>query len=332
MNIQLHKQARTTPAIRKEIQESSLSERALAEKYSISRATVRKWKQRNSVVDKSNRPHAIHTALSPLEERIAILLRTTLLLPLDDLLLVIYVLFNSSISRSALNRCLRRYDVSNLRECGTGADNGPGDVVLFHFSLSSLIQKTLKRILYVAVEPDSRWVYCELRNTGNSAGFLKNLIKTAPFSISTVQTELSEEVVDHSYSTAPTLENHLFSQLCRLHNISHHAINRQLVHEQEQHIFSDIADYVPRWSLHRIKGTIEEYCRFYNNSIPLNVLNHQTPQQTIMRRDNSPVIKNNQTGSLQPLHSHDDAELFMLREENRRLRLENALKLRLPLG
>jgi len=328
MEIHLHKQARTTPAIRKEIQESSLSERVLAEKYNISRATVRKWKQRDSVVDKSNRPHAIHAAFSPLEERIAVLLRTTLLLPLDDLLLVIHVLFNPSISRSALNRCLRRNDVSTLRECRARGDDGPGSIVLFHFFLSSLIKTPLKRALYIAVEQESRWAYCELRNIGTSAGFLKNLIKTAPFAISTVQTAQSHEFVDCSCSIASILGSHPFSQLCRLHNISHQLINTHPLHEQGQHNLCKPAECVSGWSLHHIKDTLEEYCRFYNNSIPLNILGHQTPRQTLMRRDNCPVMADNYGGSLPPLHAHDDAELFMLREENRRLRLENALKLR----
>ncbi len=48
--IVLHKNARTTPAIRREIQQSKLSERALARKYGLNRATGasgkggRRWK------------------------------------------------------------------------------------------------------------------------------------------------------------------------------------------------------------------------------------------------------------------------------------------------
>ena len=45
MEIRLHKNATTTPALRKAIQNSNLSERKLAQKYGISRATVRKWKK-----------------------------------------------------------------------------------------------------------------------------------------------------------------------------------------------------------------------------------------------------------------------------------------------
>ena len=81
--IALHKNAHTTPAIRKEIQQSNLSERALARKYGINRATVRKWKKRDSLDDLPTTLKTIHATMNPEEELIAVELRTTLMLPLD---------------------------------------------------------------------------------------------------------------------------------------------------------------------------------------------------------------------------------------------------------
>jgi len=57
MIVNLHKKARTTPEIRREIQASTLSERELARTYGVSRPTIRKWKQREEVFDRSHRPH-----------------------------------------------------------------------------------------------------------------------------------------------------------------------------------------------------------------------------------------------------------------------------------
>ncbi len=51
MNLNLHKNARTTAAIRQELRESAQLLRALALGYNLSRATVRKWRQRDSVHD-----------------------------------------------------------------------------------------------------------------------------------------------------------------------------------------------------------------------------------------------------------------------------------------
>jgi len=57
MNIQLHKNARTPPAIRLELQSQpgSVSDRELAEAYHLNRHTVAKWRQRKGVEDASHR-------------------------------------------------------------------------------------------------------------------------------------------------------------------------------------------------------------------------------------------------------------------------------------
>jgi hypothetical protein len=89
MNLNLHKNARTTPAIRQELRESTQSERELAREYQLNRATVRKWRRRDVTgQDASHRPHRLHTTLTPAQELVVIELRKTLLLPLDDLLAV----------------------------------------------------------------------------------------------------------------------------------------------------------------------------------------------------------------------------------------------------
>ena len=115
MNIRLHQQARTTPAIRREIQSSSLSERALARLYNTTRSTIRKWRKRDDVADASHRPHQLQTTLTLAQESIVVYLRTALQLPLDDLLTVTREFLNPAVSRSGLDRCLRRHGVSNLK-------------------------------------------------------------------------------------------------------------------------------------------------------------------------------------------------------------------------
>ena len=120
-----HKNATTTPAIRREIQKSNLSERELAKKYGISRLTVRRWKKRDSVEDRSHRTHNMRTTFTPAQEVVVVELRKTLLLPLDDLLVVVRQFINPKVSRSGLDRCLRRHGVSNLRKLMPDAEKVP---------------------------------------------------------------------------------------------------------------------------------------------------------------------------------------------------------------
>lgn len=88
MQISLHKNARTTPAVRAEIAASSESARVLAQRHGITEQTVYKWKKRDSVHDRSHTAHHLQTQLTPAQEIVVVHLRRALLLPLDDLLAV----------------------------------------------------------------------------------------------------------------------------------------------------------------------------------------------------------------------------------------------------
>ena len=54
-------------------------------------------------------PHRLQTTLTPAQEAVAVVLRQALLLPLDDLLSVVREFLNPNVSRSGLDRCLRRH-------------------------------------------------------------------------------------------------------------------------------------------------------------------------------------------------------------------------------
>ena len=80
---QLHPLARTTPRTRAEIKASSAPLTVLAQRYSMTEGTARKWKHREDSQDRSHRPHKLSTTLHPAQELLAAELRCTLLLPLD---------------------------------------------------------------------------------------------------------------------------------------------------------------------------------------------------------------------------------------------------------
>ena len=116
MLIHLHKQATTTPKVRAAIQESDEAGTVLAERFGVTPQTIYKWRKRDSVADRSHTPHRLQTTLTPAQEAVAVALRKTLLVSLDDLLAVVREFLNPDVSRSGLDRCLRRHGVGNLRE------------------------------------------------------------------------------------------------------------------------------------------------------------------------------------------------------------------------
>ena len=116
MLISLHKQATTTPKVRAAIQKSEEPAWVLADRFGTTEQTIYKWRHRESVQDRSHTPHRLQTTLTPAQEAVSVSLRTSLLLPLDDLLAVVREFLNPNASRSGLDRCLRRHGVSNLRD------------------------------------------------------------------------------------------------------------------------------------------------------------------------------------------------------------------------
>ena len=78
----LHGSARTTPAVRREIQNSKESIVKLAKRFNISPNTVLKWRSRSSVSDKKSGPREkFNTKLTQVEQALIIALRQKTQLP-----------------------------------------------------------------------------------------------------------------------------------------------------------------------------------------------------------------------------------------------------------
>ena len=71
-------------------------------------------KTRDEFTDKSHRPHRLQTKLSEHQEMLVVELRKLLLLPLDDLLVIVREFIHPEATRSGIHRTLRRHGVSNL--------------------------------------------------------------------------------------------------------------------------------------------------------------------------------------------------------------------------
>ena len=110
----LHGSATTTEAIRRAIQHSQESLRALAKRHGVNPKTVAKWRKRSSVADRRTGPKDPRsTVLSPEDEAIVVAFRRHTLLPLDDCLYALQATL-PHLTRSSLHRCLQRHGISRL--------------------------------------------------------------------------------------------------------------------------------------------------------------------------------------------------------------------------
>lgn len=298
MRIRLHKNARTTPAVRQEIHQSPLSERALAKKHGVSRTTARKWKRRDSVEDASHRPHTLHTTLTPTQETIVVYLRQSLLLPLDDLLAVAREFLHPAVSRSGLDRCLRRHGVGSLKALLPPPEKAPikpfkaYEPGFLHVDVKYLpaIEGEPRRYLFVAIDRATRWVYIALtanRTAQSAKAFLKAVIQAAPFRIQKCLTDNGSEFTDRFLARAKQPSgNHRFDQLCAEQAIEHRLIpprhpqtngmverfNGRIADVLQTHRFDSTAD---------LETTLHRYVALYNQHIPQRALGHLTPVQAL---------------------------------------------------
>ena len=298
---QVHPLARTTPRTRAEIKASTASAAVLAERYNITVATARKWKGRDDVQDRSHRPHRLSTTLTPAQEVLAVELRRTLLLPLDDLLAVVREFINPHVSRSGLDRCLRRHGVSDLKSlqpevegeikpAKTFKDYEPGFVHVDIKYLPQMPDETSRRYLFVAIDRATRWVWLRIygdQSEASSSDFLRRLARVAPMKISRVLTDNGSQFTDRFTSkTATPTGGHVFDRTCAALAIEHrlcpprHPQTNGLVERFNGRI-ADLLRQTRFTSAAELETTLQHYLATYNHCIPQHALNHQSPVQAL---------------------------------------------------
>lgn len=304
MHIALHANARTTPKIREELRRApaSVSNAALAREYGLHPATVKKWRGRECVEDASHRPQKLSTTLSEAQEAIVVALREMLLLPLDDLLVLTREFIHPQASRSALDRCLRRHGLSNLKALvreQEGAQEGsersykpfkayePGYVHVDVKYLPQMADERARKYLFVAIDRATRWVYLEVRASKSAKaaeGFLKGLLAKAPFRVRTVLTDNGKEFTDRFCATGERQPTgaHPFDALCTDQAIDHRLTRPRRPQtngmvERFNGRISEILTSTRFDSAQDLRQTLMNYMRVYNHHIPQKALGHISP-------------------------------------------------------
>src|SRR5688572_19257793 len=192
----LHGSATTTEAIRRAIQHSQESLRALARRYGVNQKTVAKWRQRSSVADQRTGPKDPRsTVLSREDEAIVVAFRRHTLLPLDDCLYALQATI-PQLTRSSLHRCLQRHGISRLPEVEgykqTKRKFKAYPIGYFHIDIAEVRTEQGRLYLLVAIDRTSKFAFVELHQkvTTRVAGdFLRHLVAAVPYKVHTVLTD-----------------------------------------------------------------------------------------------------------------------------------------------
>ena len=227
----LHGSATTTEAVRRAIQHSQESLRALATRYGINQKTVAKWKRRTSVADVPTGPKdPKSTVLTIEEEAIVVAFRRHTLLPLDDCLYALQATI-PHLSRSSLHRCLQRHGISRLPDVqGDKPDKKKFKsypIGYFYIDIAEVQTAEGKLYLYVAIDRTSKFAFVKLvKKTGRSSAsaFLEALIAAVPYKIHTVLTDNGIQFTfPPRYADGPTAKymTHMFDMRCEENGIEH---------------------------------------------------------------------------------------------------------------
>ena len=232
MQIKLHANATTTPKQRAYIQSSSASVAELAQELGVTERTIRRWKDRSSCQDYSHRPHNIRSSLNPVEEEIAVELRTRLHLSLDDILEVMHRGLRDNISRSALYRCLKRRGVSGHSK-KEKAEKKSFEETAFgyvHVDLKHLTRLEKKRsYIFVAIERITNFAHVEVifdRKAQTVADCFGRFLKAFGYPVHTVLSDNGSEFTDRFGSARYEKRQkgtgrHPFDLVCKAHKITH---------------------------------------------------------------------------------------------------------------
>lgn len=212
MLISLHKNATTTPATRLALQQATGTDRELAQQYGIGIGTVRKWRSTSTVHDASHTAHRLQTTLNAGQQELVIYLRSQLRLPLDDLLAVVREFIEPAMSRSALDRLLRRRGYSRLpvqpkpeSEHKPFKAYEPGYVHVDVKYLPQMQDEDKRRYVFVAIDRATRWVFIDIeqhKTAASAKAFLAAVRKAAAFRIHTKRQRVHRPLVWQSHSPA----------------------------------------------------------------------------------------------------------------------------------
>jgi len=297
----LHKNAKTNYAIRQEIKQSQDSISALAKKFNLSWSTVKKWRERETLEDKSSRPHKLRTTLTQAQEDLIIFERKKFKKTVEE----IYFSLEGKIPNLyplKIYRCLVRYGLNVLPEELIKAERRIKRFrryTIGYLHIDTLYSPKINKkrwYVFTAIDRVSKlaflWV-SERKTKEMGTRFLRMVLAFYPYRIHYI---LTDNGMEFSYNFLPkgkkTKKIHPFDKLCQEMQIQHRTIkfkhpwtngmverfNGKVKNKVfKRYLFSGEED---------LKEKLISYLNSYNFEVKLRQLNYKTPAEYLKERFN----------------------------------------------
>ena len=295
----LHGSATTTEAVRRAIQHSQESLRALSRRYNVNQKTIAKWKGQSSVCDRPTGPKEPRsTVLTIEEEAVIVAFRRHTLLPLDDCLYALQATI-PHLTRSSLHRCLQRHGIGRLPDV---EGDKPAKmkfksypIGFFHIDIAEVQTAEGKLYLFVAIDRTSKFSLVQLVENANrvtASAFLVAPIKAVPYKIHTVLTDNGIQFrLPPRYANGPTARyaTHMFGLRCQENGIEQRftKINHPWTNGQVERMNRTIKDatvkrYHYDWH-QQLRKHLADFIDAYNFARRLKTLKGLTPYEFICK-------------------------------------------------
>lgn len=306
MQIKLHKNARTTLAVREEIKNSKLSTNLIAKKYNLSWNTVNKWRNSDDLSDKSSRPRKLRTNLSKQEEDLICFERKQFKKTIDD----IYLSLENRIDNvypMKIYRVLKRYNLARLpdefkqeeRKIKKFKNYGIGFVHIDLLYAPKIEQ--IRRYVYTAIDRVSKVAYIKFSSSKtkeSGASFLKEVLKFYPYKINYILTDNGTEFCHNALPKhIKAKQTHPFVKLCLDNEIKHrttkfcHPWTNGMAERFNRKIKDNVLKKFCFKSIFEMEEKTIDYANKYNHEIKLKSLNYQTPAKFVEINHNLVVKK-----------------------------------------
>jgi transposase InsO family protein len=290
--LQIHPNARTTPAVRAEIARSGEPSGVLAQRYGVSTETIRKWRKRGpeDCLDHSAKPHKLPWKATEEERAVVCALRRATHFALDDLTFVVSH-FLPHLNRHSVWRILRAEGLSRRPPPPSDRPRrGEGrfrdyDLGFIHIDIKHLPKlqtangERRKRYLYVAIDRRSRSVHLAVKDdeTERSAiAFLREAAAAFPFRLTHVLTDNG------------SCFNPAFARVCAelgaeyRHTRPYSPHTNGMVERFNGRVGSEVLG-ITVWSHQQLEQLLRGFNAAYN-SRRQRVLNGKTPDQVVAER------------------------------------------------
>src|SRR3990167_6934515 len=292
MHIKLHKNAKTTLAVREEIKNSQESIYSLSKKYHLNWGTVKKWRLAENVQDASSRPYKLNTTLTRWQEDLILFERRQFKKPIDEIFFALEERI-PNLYPMKIYRCLKRYGLNVLPQEFVDAERKikkfrKYTIGYLHIDVLYAPKINKKRwYIFTGIDRVSKIAYVwvsERKSKEMGARFLRKVLSFYPYKIHYI---LTDNGFEFCYDALPkskkTTKVHPFTKLCRKHRIEHRRIKfrhpwtngmierfngKVKKNVLRKYLFTDVDD---------LKEKLTAYINDYNFTIRLKGLGYKTP-------------------------------------------------------